>query len=246
MPDLTITIAGSGDAFGSGGKMNTCFHIKTAKQKFLIDCGASSVVALKRQNLTVQDLDYVFISHLHGDHFGGLPFLILDSIQNSRNKTVTIVGPQDIEERTWQLFDLLYPGSVQTIDKSKFLFRTYISFEEFTIGHLSVKPIPVIHSETTYPHGLRIKIGGKVLGYSGDSSWTDSLINIASNTDLFICECCYYDLNVKGHLNYITLLEKLPILNAKRILLTHMDQQLLNRIDELALESAFDGMIITL
>ena len=75
---MRLTIVGSGDAFGSGGRFNTCFFLETAKSVLLVDCGASTPVALKAHALDPNRIDGIVLSHLHGDHFGGLPFLFLD------------------------------------------------------------------------------------------------------------------------------------------------------------------------
>jgi ribonuclease BN (tRNA processing enzyme) len=76
---MKLTIVGSGDAFGSGGRFNTCFWLETANGTLLVDCGASSLVALKARGLDHARVDGIVLSHLHGDHFGGLPFLLLDA-----------------------------------------------------------------------------------------------------------------------------------------------------------------------
>jgi len=74
-----VQFVGSGDAFGSGGRFNTCFLVAGTKTRFLIDCGASTPVALKRAGIDLDGIDGVALTHLHGDHFGGLPFLLLSA-----------------------------------------------------------------------------------------------------------------------------------------------------------------------
>src|SRR6478609_4464697 len=78
-PDMRLIIVGCGDAFGSGGRFNTCFWLETAKATLLVDCGSSSLVALKGRGLDHGKVDGIILSHLHGDHFGALPFLLLDA-----------------------------------------------------------------------------------------------------------------------------------------------------------------------
>ena len=73
---MQLRFVGCGDAFGSGGRSNTCFHITGERVNFLIDCGASSLPALQRQAIARDAIDLVLITHFHGDHFGGLPFLL--------------------------------------------------------------------------------------------------------------------------------------------------------------------------
>jgi len=73
-----IQFLGSGDAFGSGGRFQTCLHLSGPSEPVLMDCGASSLIALRRAGLDPSEIGCVLLTHLHGDHFGGLPFLILD------------------------------------------------------------------------------------------------------------------------------------------------------------------------
>jgi predicted metal-dependent RNase len=94
MKCMRLQFLGSGDAFGSGGRFNTCILVENEAGAFFIDCGASSLIAMRKYGIDPNCIDTVFISHLHGDHFGGLPFLILDAQFYSRRTTpLTLVGP---------------------------------------------------------------------------------------------------------------------------------------------------------
>src|SRR5579864_4417433 len=70
---MRLEFLGSGDAFGSGGRFNTCFRLERAGGDVLIDCGASSLIAMRQRGVDPNAIALVVISHLHGDHFGGLP-----------------------------------------------------------------------------------------------------------------------------------------------------------------------------
>jgi ribonuclease BN (tRNA processing enzyme) len=75
MGTIQVRFLGSGDAFGSGGRLQTCICIKTANSTFLVDCGASALIAMHRYGVVPNDIDMILLTHLHGDHFGGIPFL---------------------------------------------------------------------------------------------------------------------------------------------------------------------------
>src|SRR5579885_3102923 len=102
----TVTFLGTGDPFASGGRMQSAVLLDAgATGRFLLDCGATSLLALARAAIDPDTIDAVLISHFHGDHFGGLPFLVLDLVANrdlgrpSRTRPLTIAGPTGTEQR---------------------------------------------------------------------------------------------------------------------------------------------------
>src|SRR3954468_12928750 len=109
---MRLTIVGCGDAFGSGGRANTCFWIETRGSTIALDFGATSLVALKRMQLDPNRLEAVILSHLHGDHFGALPFLLLDAqFDSRREKPLTILGPVGTADRLKAAMEVFFPGS---------------------------------------------------------------------------------------------------------------------------------------
>ena len=240
---ITLTVIGSGDAFGSGGRLNTCFHVKTVKMQFLIDCGATTLSGLKRNNIELEDIDTILITHFHGDHYGGLPYFLLECAVYGRSKPLTILSPRGCKERLKTLLDLLYPSST-VLEKLTIDFKEYQSNEVVIIEPLTVLSFPVIHTDAAIPHGLRISIGNKVISYSGDTEWTSNLVDLAKDADLFICECNFYKTKAKGHLDYQTLMSKIPLFTFERILLTHFDKEMLNNLRNITLDYAEDGKVI--
>ena len=112
-PAVTVTFAGSGDAFGSGGRYQACIHLRQASRvPVLLDCGATSLSALRSLGLDPGEIGTVFVSHLHGDHFGGLPFLILDGQFTRRTSPLTVAGPPGTGERLRQTMEAMFPGSI--------------------------------------------------------------------------------------------------------------------------------------
>src|SRR5215213_129862 len=114
MSPVRLIFAGSGDAFGNGGRFQTCFVLEGGGDPMLIDCGATSLTALKRMGLEPNDIAAVALTHLHGDHFGGLPFLVLDGQFRRRERPLVIAGPPGTRERVEAAMDLLFPGSTAT------------------------------------------------------------------------------------------------------------------------------------
>ena len=84
------------------------------------------------------------------------------------------------------------------------------------------------------------------MAYSGDTEWTDRLIEVASGTDLFICESYFYEKRIPFHLDYSTLMRHRSELDCKRIVLTHMSADMLSRLPNLEVQAAHDGFEVAL
>ncbi len=241
----TLQFIGCGDAFGSGGRYQTCFHVQSDKAQFLIDCGASSPVALKHFGVDAAALDFIVITHFHGDHFGGLPFLAVEErIFRRRKKPLVVVGPAGIEGRVAQAAEVLFPGSTARGG----LGLQFFEFEQgpVRLGAAMVEAFPVVHSEGTRPHAVRISSGGKVISYSGDTEWTENLLPVAADADLFVCEAYFREKKVPKHLDYGTLAANRARFGCRRLVLTHMHDDMLQHLSEVSEECAHDGLQIAI
>ena len=242
---MQLRFVGCGDAFGSGGRYNTCFHVTGENVNFLIDCGASSLPALKRNGINREEIDLVLITHFHGDHFGGLPFLMLDAQFTRRTRPLVIAGPQGIERRLEQVMEALFENSTKR--ERRFDLRIVELKPEVATGFgaLSVTPFPVVHGDSGGPFlGYRIEVEGRIVAFTGDTEWTDALIPLGRDADLFISECYFYDRTVKNHLNLKTLSAHLAEIKPKRLILTHMGEDMLGQLGRVGHETAADGMVV--
>ena len=242
---MQLQFVGCGDALGSGGRFNTCFHVTGERVNFLIDCGASSLLALKRCDIVRENIDVILITHFHGDHFAGLPFLLLDAQFTRRARPLIIAGPEGIEMRLTQAMEALYENSSKTRQKFDLSIVTLQGEQTKDFGTLQVTPYPVVHGESGGPFlAYRIEAEGRTITYSADTEWTETLVPAARNADLFICEAYYYDRIVKNHLSLKTLEEHLPRIAPKKLVLTHMSDDMLARIGSLPYSTASDGMVV--
>lgn len=246
---MKLTVLGCGDAFGSGGRLQTSYHLDTGETCMLLDCGATALIGLERAGLDAGRLDGVIVSHLHGDHFSGLVWWFLHAVHVvKRRRTFVIAGPAGIEARFRAAAEVLFPGS---LEKQPFELRfvEQRGGETAKLGSLAVTPFEVSHPSGAPSHALRIETGGKVLAFSGDTEWVEALVPCAQGADLFLCECYAYHAVVRYHMTWARLSQELPRISAHRVVLTHMSAAMLSRSSEVrrsGVELAEDGMVLDL
>ena len=245
---VELIVLGSGDAFGSGGRNQPAFLVNLSSWAFLLDCGATTLIALKRLELDPGPIGAIFVSHLHGDHMSGIPFLFLQyQFLTHRQEPLVIAGPPGIEERVEGLWGLMYKETQERIQRRFPLHYLELEPKNWTrIGPVEVLPLEVAHHPREAAYGYKVKAGGKVLGYTGDTEWTDTLIELADGCDLFICESYLYERKVRFHTTYKEIEAHRSALNCKRLLLTHLHDDMLARLQEIPDEVAYDGMRVSL
>ena len=244
---VSLCCVGTGDAFGSGGRLNSCFHISFPTGQMLLDCGCSSLIGLHRCGIAPAEIDTVVISHLHGDHFGGIPYLLLEGkYASQRTRPLTLIGPPGLQQQVEAAAEALYPGMLSKKFNFPTEYRLLDPKKTLQAGSAKINCFQVKHGDSQYVYGLRIEVAKKVISYTGDTEWTDNLLPLAQDSDILVAECFAYDQAVPSHLDYLTLLQKRKQLGCKRLLLTHMGPVMLARIAQLELEALDDGDIIVL
>jgi ribonuclease BN (tRNA processing enzyme) len=247
---MRLQVLGCGDAFGSGGRFNTCFHVDPSAggdgDAFLIDCGASSLIAIRRFGIDPNRIRSVFLTHLHGDHFGGLPWLILDGqLVSGRTRPLTVVGPPGTAERLPAAMEVLFPGS-STAER-----RFAVEVVEIEAGRpvevagVSVTAFTMRHPSGAPAHALRIESAGRVVSYTGDTEWVEDIVAAGRGADLMIAEGYTVERPVKFHLDWATLKRRLPEIGPKRLMLTHMSPEMIAHPPD-GYIAAEDGLIVAL
>lgn len=233
---MRIKVLGCGEAFSSGGRFHTSFLVELDGFRLLLDCGASALIALQKYGIDALSIDAVVISHLHGDHFGGLPFLDRFYHALSRPRPLVVWGPPLLRERFEAALGALYPGSGR-----RYELELHSYARDFELGGAHFRALPVLHDELTNPHGLQIRAGGRCLAFSGDSAWTESLVELSNGADVFICECCLAEPGHPKHVALSQLREHRSRLGCGRLLLTHLGQEMIDLLPLPDFEVLEDG-----
>lgn len=242
---MRVQVIGCGDAFGSGGRAHTCFLVDAPDGPVLIDCGASALIKLKEYKVDPDTIGTILITHLHGDHFGGLVFLLREaSLYKRRDKPLLIAGPAGLRERLEAAIEVFFPGGAAL--------PTSIALEIVELkpvrtqlrDDLHVTAYPVIHPCGAVPYALRLELADKVIGYTADTLWVDALVEVGRQADVFIAEAYTWEHPFGSHLAYQTLRQRLADIQPKRTLLTHLGPEMLQRASEVDQEIAHDGLVL--
>jgi ribonuclease BN (tRNA processing enzyme) len=216
----------------------------------LLDCGASSLVALNQQRQDPNQIGLVLVSHLHSDHFGGLPFLILDGKFTHRTRPLHIAGPAGVGQRVQAAMEVLFPGSTRVHRRYRVYFHELTDRRPLRFDleptELVVIPFEVVHASGAPALALRVAWQCHTIAYTGDTEWTEALVELARGADLLIAEGYTDQRKIRFHLDLATLQQHAGRLGARRIVLTHMSPELLARADEVGWETARDGMTLEL
>jgi ribonuclease BN (tRNA processing enzyme) len=242
---VKIRFLGTGNAFADGGRSHACIHLESTGASLLLDCGGSSLPAIKRA-VDPATIQAIAISHLHGDHFGGVPYFLMEQYFAGRKAPLAIGGPRELQQRATRAGEALYKDFFGPITIDYGLSFVTLKAAPVSLGGAEVSALPVKHVAESDPHGLRVKIDGKLIAYSGDARFSDELLAVAKGADLFICESTNFAKSDPAHLSYKELIANRAKIDAGRIILTHLGAEMQTHLAELELEVASDGMLLTL
>lgn len=186
---MELTFLGSGNAFASEGRYWSSF---LADGKYLFDAPPTLLPHLKRLKIPPTDLEVIFLTHFHADHFAGLPFLILEHVYlTQRRDDLFIVGPPGVEKRMEDFANQCY----ENITREAGYRRRYIEATpglEQQAGPLRFRALPMNHkAHGTQAMGYRVEIGGKTLAYTGDTMFCEEIIELAEGADVLVMDCTY-------------------------------------------------------
>ncbi len=188
---MELTFLGSANAFTAQGRYWSSFIVDG---KYVFDAPPTLLPHLKQLGVSLPDIDVIFITHQHGDHFVGLPFLMLEYVyMTERTEDLTIVGPPGCEEWLEDFAERVYPNILRGSEYK----RIYIEADpgrEQQAGDLTFQAYHMSHvNENGGPgaFGYRVRIGDKTVAYSGDTMFCEDVIKLGEGADVYVIDCTY-------------------------------------------------------
>jgi ribonuclease BN (tRNA processing enzyme) len=219
--ELDLTFIGTGNAFAPDG---LCWNGFLANRRYLFEAPPQALMSLQRLGVDPNEVEAIVLSHHHGDHFLGLPFLMLYWKYRGRRKPVKIIGPPETESVTRQIAERTYPTLFELSYDLEWIEAR--PGQAIRVGELRLEPVEVEHDEKlTLNLGYAADLGGRRFGYTGDSALCDSVLDLARHSEVLVTECASREERVPTHMN---LRDDMPVLRRTlapdaTLILTHLD-----------------------
>ena len=225
---ITATILGSGTCVPSLKRSSCSVLMQVGASKLLFDSGPGTMRRLLKARTSIFDISHIFYSHFHPDHTGEfVPFIFATKYPDGsqRNTPLTACGGMGFLD-FYQGLKAVYGHWIE-LDPGLLNFIEFDNkrpdkrqFEDF-----SVKTAPVAHNEESIAYRITSADGHSAV-YTGDTDYCETIIDLAKDTDLLICECALPDrFRVKGHLTPSLAGDLAAKANARKLVLTHFYPQ---------------------
>jgi len=238
------TVLGSGAALPTGARHCSAQVVNINGYKLLLDCAEGTQDGIRRCHLKLQSIGTILISHLHGDHFFGLPGLLSTMHLCGRTESVTVVAPKGAKEVIETVFTLTgnhvgFPVDFREMDFTAGQHRV------FECPRCTVDAFPIVHSVPTYGFRITEEPRGsnppRSYVYCCDTVFTRDILEYIENADLLCLECTFANeledlARERQHLTAGQAGRLALLSGARQLLLTHISARY--REPDLLLEQA--------
>lgn len=253
---MRLTVIGSADAFNSGGRGHSCYLIESpGAGRLMVDFGPTALAGLRHWGYAPNDVAGIAFTHLHGDHIGGYPFLVIDALyQSMRSAPFEVLGPVLTRETLDELLQVTYGDVSADFARLPFTFTEAKPGDERTIAGYRVTCFAADHMKLPHrPLCLRVEDAhGKRIAFSGDTRLCEGLFAAADGADLLVAECTRVEPPAGAHCTFEEWRGAFSSVRAKALLLSHLGSDVRERADALLdglvapfpVSLADDGMVV--
>lgn len=248
---IRLTCLGTGDAFNGAGRAHSCYWVDDPQGAFTVDFGPTALMQVRRLGLDIERLDTIYLTHLHGDHIGGLAVLLCElHYRRRRTRPLAIVGPKGHQARIATLVESAYPSLTHGGLCFPLLMPSLAVPGAIEHDGRRITAIRARHDSYAMATSLRISTGKRRLAFSGDTGWQPALAELAADVDVFLCECSNVEQGFDGHLSLAEIEAHRSRFTAHRLWLTHLSDHSRPAAEaaaeRLGVTIADDGMCIEL
>jgi len=194
---MKIIVLGSGTCVPSLKRNAPGYYLEADESRVLVDCGSGTLLQLERAGKSYKDIDAVFITHRHPDHFADLMPLIHALIATpdlKRDRPLFIIAPEGFKE--------YYDRSIGTLINQylKFSLKFIVMEDKLEFGPLQVFAAKTLHSTDSIAY--RFEHMERSAVFTGDTDYDQGIIELSRCADLLIADCSFPDsMKAKGHLS---------------------------------------------
>jgi ribonuclease BN (tRNA processing enzyme) len=252
MASAQVQFLGTGTAFHSDGRGSQSILVRPAEApSLLLDLGPTGPAAMMRFGVATDEIDRLLVTHFHGDHTAGWPFLALHlRFQDARSRPFHVHGASGVGRHLEGLMGLCYDDIVAGAGLG-----FEVRYHEFAVeeardqdaGRARFDVLPMDHHPSSVAY--RLRIGDRSLAVSGDTRWCSNLERLAEGTDLLILECTSVAPHPHAHVSLAELRERVGRLTSARIVLTHLPDDVAVALAEDPIPrvtASYDGMNLEL
>lgn len=247
---MRLTFIGSADAFNSAGRGHSSYWIDgAADAPLIVDFGGTSLMNIRRQGREPDELGAVVLTHLHGDHFGGLPFLQIElTFVARRTRPLLIVGPPGTEERVRALTSVVYGDGIGEHARYETEYREVAPGDSCEVLGARLEAFEAVH---LHPPEVALCLrltgsDGRVLSFSGDTEPCEGLIECSRGADLLVAECTGMRPPMGPHTTWEDWPELLRRIESKRVALSHLNHEVRAELPAILAAGGLPGPPVTL
>lgn len=234
---MKIRVLGRWGAYPKAGEATAGYLVEIGNHKILLDCG-SGVLSVLQNYMELSELTTVFLSHQHHDHMADLGCLqyacLIDMDLKRREKPLRILLSEENEE-DWTMPVMKGTYGIGINDNAKVSFEDGVHLSFFRTNH------------DAYCLGVRIEADNKVIVFTADTRYDESLIPYLRNADLLITEASFYaEFNASqyGHMTSIEAGKLAAKAGVKTLLLSHLPHFGAIQVLKNEAETMFSGNVL--
>ena len=186
---MELAFLGTGNAFAAGGRYWSSF---LANGRYLFDAPPTLLPHLKRLETPLTNIEVIFLSHFHGDHFMGIPFLFLEYVYlTERRDDLFIVGPPGVEAKIEEFARQCYPNVTREAGYRRRYVEAQPGADQY-VNEIAFRAFPMNHvPDSLECFGYRVPVGNKTVAYTGDTMFCDEIFELAAGADVLVLDCTY-------------------------------------------------------